>query len=259
MDKTRAGRTTIIVAHRLSTIQNADFIIGLKQGQVVEHGTHHDLIKSEGLYYQLIKFQNQLENERHQDQTENDIEETPIQQSSHRRHSRLSSNMTEDSNTNDNIDDDNDHADRLIDDVIIKKKRHFQTPFVFKILRFNSHEWPWIVIGTICAFMLGVIEPISAFIFSRIYGLIGEQDRDTQKYYTNIYVGIIFILGFMSGIAQLLSNVGFSNSGEALTMRMRKITFASMIRQDMNYFDRQENSVGVLVTRLSSDAAALKV
>ena len=53
------GRTVVIVAHRLSTVRNADKIIVLDKGMVAEEGTHSRLIQREGLYYQLVK--NQLE------------------------------------------------------------------------------------------------------------------------------------------------------------------------------------------------------
>jgi ATP-binding cassette, subfamily B, bacterial len=53
------GRTVVIVAHRLSTVKNADQIIVLEQGQIVETGNHQSLSAQKGLYYQLVK--NQLE------------------------------------------------------------------------------------------------------------------------------------------------------------------------------------------------------
>jgi ATP-binding cassette subfamily B protein len=53
------GKTVVIVAHRLSTVQNADNIIVLDKGKIAEQGTHNELIRQNGIYYQLIK--NQLE------------------------------------------------------------------------------------------------------------------------------------------------------------------------------------------------------
>ena len=51
--KMQKGRTTIIIAHRLSTIQNADRIIVLKDGEIIEQGSHKELIKSSGEYAKL--------------------------------------------------------------------------------------------------------------------------------------------------------------------------------------------------------------
>ena len=53
------GRTVVIVAHRLSTVCDADNIVVLDKGKVIEQGTHQELIAKEGAYYTLIK--NQLE------------------------------------------------------------------------------------------------------------------------------------------------------------------------------------------------------
>jgi ATP-binding cassette subfamily B (MDR/TAP) protein 1 len=50
-------RTTIIVAHRLSTIRHADNIIVLDQGHVAEMGTHHSLMSQQGKYFQLVQTQ----------------------------------------------------------------------------------------------------------------------------------------------------------------------------------------------------------
>jgi ABC-type multidrug transport system ATPase subunit len=54
LDRARLGRTTIIVAHRLSTILNADIIFAFEKGKVVEYGTHEELMQRKGGYYNLV-------------------------------------------------------------------------------------------------------------------------------------------------------------------------------------------------------------
>lgn len=53
MDKLMSGRTTFVIAHRLSTIQNSDCIMVLEQGRIIERGSHDELLKQKGRYYQL--------------------------------------------------------------------------------------------------------------------------------------------------------------------------------------------------------------
>lgn len=60
LEKMRKGRTTIAIAHRLSTIQDAELILVLHQGEIVERGTHQQLLSERGLYYKMYQLQNGL-------------------------------------------------------------------------------------------------------------------------------------------------------------------------------------------------------
>lgn len=57
LEKVMKNRTSIVIAHRLSTIQNADHIVVMKKGEIVEQGTHTDLLAKEGLYHSLVGMQ----------------------------------------------------------------------------------------------------------------------------------------------------------------------------------------------------------
>ena len=53
MDALMTGRTSFVIAHRLSTVKNADCILVLEQGRVIERGSHDQLLEKKGRYYQL--------------------------------------------------------------------------------------------------------------------------------------------------------------------------------------------------------------
>ena len=53
MDALMKGRTVFVIAHRLSTVRNADVIMVLDQGEIIERGSHDELLQNQGTYYQL--------------------------------------------------------------------------------------------------------------------------------------------------------------------------------------------------------------
>ena len=58
LEKMMENRTSLVIAHRLSTIQKADWIVVMEKGDIVEQGTHHDLILQRGTYHKLVELQN---------------------------------------------------------------------------------------------------------------------------------------------------------------------------------------------------------
>jgi ATP-binding cassette subfamily B protein len=63
LEELSRGRTTIIIAHRLSTIEGADQILVLRDGSIVQHGTHAELVGQSGLYREMYEAQRGQENE----------------------------------------------------------------------------------------------------------------------------------------------------------------------------------------------------
>ncbi|KAL0483122.1 hypothetical protein AKO1_015108 [Acrasis kona] len=59
------GKTSIVIAHRLSTVQECDVIIAMRSGKVIERGTHEELIEKKGMYYKLAKKQMEFGNIQH--------------------------------------------------------------------------------------------------------------------------------------------------------------------------------------------------
>ena len=60
MDSLMEGRTVFVIAHRLSTVRNAQAILVLEQGQIIERGNHKTLLTQKGKYYQLYTGQSEL-------------------------------------------------------------------------------------------------------------------------------------------------------------------------------------------------------
>ena len=162
-------------------------------------------------------------------------------------------------NLDDDDDDEDDDEETALTNPTKKKTTEIYVPTVLRILRLNTPEWLWILLGTANSVVYGAVSPLFALFFAEIYGLFAEPNLDEQKRLVRFYVVIVALVGLASGLSQFLISVAFTQSGLGLTMRMRKLTFSAMLQQEMSYFDYQAHSVGALVTRLSSDVAALKV
>ncbi len=260
MDKAKEGRTTIVIAHRLSTIRNADLIIGIENGRVKENGSHEELMKQQGLYYELVTSQTQKEKEKEIDSDseteENDNTSDHVQAQELIVNRKISKQSMISAGNSDGYAE---NADEISLDDFSKNKKCFRTPFLYQISKYNIPEWYWVLLGTFVALAYGTTQPFFGLIFSSFYGIVDEPDPNEQDRLTRNYAIICFFIGVGGGIAQFLTSLCFAKSGEALTMRMRKLAFSAMLRQEMDYFDHERNSVGALVTRLSSDASALKV
>ncbi|MDQ5848800.1 MAG: hypothetical protein M3544_07500 [Pseudomonadota bacterium] len=57
LDALEAGRTTLVIAHRLATVQHADRIVVMDRGAIVAQGTHEELMRQDGLYASLARLQ----------------------------------------------------------------------------------------------------------------------------------------------------------------------------------------------------------
>lgn len=79
-----------------------------------------------------------------------------------------------------------------------------------------------------------------------------------QEDQVRIYTICVFLVGVGGAVSQFFSSLALGKAGEELTLRMRILSFQSMLRQEIGWFDLDENNLGALVTRLSADAAALK-
>jgi ABC-type multidrug transport system ATPase subunit len=76
LDSVMKNRTTIIIAHRLSTIRDADKIVVFKDGAVAEQGTHDELMRMNGLYFDLVKVQTRVDEKRPKEKKKFDIRTT---------------------------------------------------------------------------------------------------------------------------------------------------------------------------------------
>ncbi|XP_070768347.1 ATP-dependent translocase ABCB1 [Enoplosus armatus] len=256
LDKVRLGRTTIIVAHRLSTIRNADVIAGFQKGEVVELGTHSKLMETQGVYHTLVTMQTfQKAEEGEEADCESLDEKSPLvksfsQSSLHRRKSRRGSSFA--ASEGEKEEKEKFHQDKTEED------EHVPPVSFFKVMRLNLPEWPYILLGTFCAIINGAMQPLFAVIFSKIITVFADPDQEAIRRKSLFFSLMFAAIGVMSFVTMFLQGFCFGKSGEILTLKLRLGAFKSMMRQDLGWFDDPKNSVGALTTRLATDAAQVQ-
>uniref|UniRef100_A0A8C2EUT6 ATP-binding cassette sub-family B member 5 n=1 Tax=Cyprinus carpio TaxID=7962 RepID=A0A8C2EUT6_CYPCA len=281
LDKVIAGRTTIVIAHRLSTIRSADIIAGFSEGKVVEQGSHGELMAKKGVYYSLVMQQtcgrpNDDDLDANEDDTQDASEgetceessetETPaegmemqmesgtlrrsLRRGSERRSSRKKSSKKKSKKSKQ---DKKVHALRFFDE----KEKAPEIPFT-KILALNKPEWPYLLVGTLASLVGGAVYPCVAILFAKIIGVFAEVDPDVKRQKTMMFSLFFLLTGAVAFITYFFQGFMFGKSGELLTMRLRRQAFNAMMRQEIAWFDDNNNAVGVLTTKLATDASLVK-
>ncbi|XP_056458389.1 ATP-binding cassette, sub-family B (MDR/TAP), member 4 [Gadus chalcogrammus] len=261
LDKVRQGRTTLVVAHRLSTIRNADVIAGFRNGEIVEMGTHSELMKKQGVYHTLVTTQT------FKAADEGGEKEEEVQTMDHKSPSIMSfseSSLHQRKSTKATSFIGSEGEKEVVEKNQKKKEKTEEEdedvpPVSFlKVLRLNLPEWPYIVVGLICATINGAMQPLFAILFSKIVAVFSEPDKDVVREKSALFSILFAVIGVVSFFTLFLQGYCFGKAGEILTMKLRLRAFTAMMRQDLGWYDDPKNSVGSLTTRLATDAAQVQ-
>lgn len=240
LDNASEGLTTIIVAHRLSTIRGASRIVVISEGQVVEEGTHGELMKQEGHYYNLVLAQTSAAaTVAAADNSPDDNSQITNGDAIQKDVMKLDRSISEEKLGEDSV------------DPTIKISK-FRT--VWNIMKLNKPEWWQITIGCIAAAISGASLPIYSVVFGDVVGVLANTDDDYVKQEGDKFSLYFFIIAVVTGIAAFTQWYLLGIAGEKLTMRVRKKMFEVMLRQEIGWYDRKENGVGAICAKLAAEA-----
>ncbi|KAK3144585.1 hypothetical protein QOZ80_4AG0315030 [Eleusine coracana subsp. coracana] len=256
LDRLMVGRTTVVVAHRLSTIRCVDMIAVLQQGQVVETGTHDELLAkgSSGAYAALIRFQETARNRA-----------CPSTRKS--RSSRLSNSLSTRSlslrsgslrNLSYSYSTGADGRIEMVSNADNDRKYPAPRGYFFKLLKLNAPEWPYTILGAIGSILSGFIGPTFAIVMSNMIEVFYYRNPNKMESKTREYVFIYIGTGLYAVVAYLIQHYFFSIMGENLTTRVRRMMLAVILRNDVGWFDQEENNSSLVAARLATDAADVK-
>ncbi|TKW16228.1 hypothetical protein SEVIR_5G286300v4 [Setaria viridis] len=260
LNRIMVDRTTLVVAHRLSTVRNADCISVVQKGKIVEQGHHDELvINPDGAYSQLIRLQKSPKDKqkldcRIYDTMSKSRRLTSIEligrssAGNSSRHSFIlpfglpsSVELLEGNDTNENLKEE-------AGDSGIPKQTHLG-----RLANLNKPELPFILLGSLAAAVHGMLLPVSGIIISNAIIIFFEPADKLRK--DSQFWGLLgVVLGIVSIIAVPLEYFLFGVTGGKLIERIRALSFRSIVHQDVAWFDDPKNSSGTLSARLSVDA-----
>ncbi|CAJ1940683.1 unnamed protein product [Sphenostylis stenocarpa] len=271
LDSIMINRTSVIVAHRLSTIRNADMIAVIDQGKVKEKGTYAELTEDpNGAFSQLIRLQ-EIKRESKQDDSNDSCwpENLGSQQQLSQRFS-ISQSLSQGSSGSGN---NSEHSFRISNampitldlsetlkgpDVLPSAAWHKpQEVSLVRIAYLNKPEIIVLLMGTLAAAATGAILPTMGLLVSHMINTFFEPADDLRKD-SKFWALILVALSVGAFIFIPLRSYFFSVAGSKLIKRIRLMCFEKIINMEIGWFDKAENSSGALGARLSTDAASIR-
>ncbi|MBA0629634.1 hypothetical protein Godav_024155 [Gossypium davidsonii] len=356
LDLLMLGRSTIIIARRLSLIRNADYIAVMEEGQLVEMGTHDELLALDGLYAELLKCEEaaklprrtpvrnyketstfQIEKEsssiysfqessspkfikspslqrvpggfrahdgafnsqespkahspppekmqenglpvdggdkepsiRRQDSFEMRLPELPkldVQTTQRPKssgsdpESPVSPLLTSDPKSERSHSQTFSRPLSHSGDIPMKDKEahHREAPSFWRLAQLSFAEWLYAVLGSIGAAIFGSFNPLLAYVIALIVtAYYRRQEPHHLQDEVDRWCLIIACMGIVTVVANFLQHFYFGIMGEKMTERVRRMMFSAMLRNEVGWFDEEENNADTLSMRLANDATFVR-
>ncbi|KAI9155465.1 ATP-binding cassette multidrug transport protein [Paramyrothecium foliicola] len=243
LDEASKDRTTIVIAHKLKTIQAADNIVVMKQGKIIEQGQHDELIARRGAYATLVKAQDLSPIEKAADSESSDQEdqnESVLKQSQSL--GRHETGARERLGLLSNREDYGLATNTGIVSTAIKLIK--ATPDL---------KW-WYIFSLLTSILGAGVYPGQALLLGKVMDVFHpELDRSRGNFFALMFfvmaIGLLFVYMAMGWVSNHIA--------QAYGHDVRKRMFAAYLRQDLRFFDRPENTIGSLTSRIDTDAQSL--
>ncbi|KAE8309901.1 P-loop containing nucleoside triphosphate hydrolase protein [Aspergillus transmontanensis] len=249
LENASKNRTTIVIAHKLATIRNADNIVVMSKGKIIEQGRHEELVSRNGIYATLVKTQDlapaNIEND---DRLESTRSSDRISEKETYHVGRIQSLARMRTPKTQQL-----AAVRYLEDHDLYDKTDIIRN-IWKLLRGTRDIWLWFAVTIATCIGGAVINPGQALLLGNIMSVFTSSNVVTRGNFISL---MFFVMSF--GILVIYFVMGWSTNTVAhrLSRKMRREILESFLRQDLRFFDRPENTVGALISRLDSYPQAI--
>ncbi|KAF8251547.1 P-loop containing nucleoside triphosphate hydrolase protein [Wilcoxina mikolae CBS 423.85] len=252
LDRVSESRTTIVIAHRLSTIRNAEKIVVMSKGKIVEQGNHDTLMAQRGEYYALVQAQQITAREVNVDSTSSEGEtETVIPEKGEQQKPIIQEDALRIVRTT---------TKQSVASIALKnkkkqdEKKYSAWTLFIMICKLNKPEKGVLLLGAFFAVIMGGGQPANGIFFAKAVFALSQPDRATLKHDVSFWALMFLMLGLVQLFANSISSTCLGVASEKLIRRVRDISFRTILRQEMAYFDEEVHSTGALTTFLSTEA-----
>ncbi|CAL0326786.1 unnamed protein product [Lupinus luteus] len=261
LDRFMIGRTTLVIAHRLSTIRKADLVAVLQQGRVSEIGTHDELFSKgeNGVYAKLIKMQeiahetalsNARKSSARPSSARNSVSSPIITRNSSYGRSPYSHRLSDFSTSDFSLSLDASHPNYRHERLAFKE----QASSFWRLAKMNSPEWLYALIGSIGSVVCGSLSAFFAYVLSAVLSVYYNPDHRFMIRQIEKYCYLLIGLSSAALLFNTLQHFFWDIVGENLTKRVREKMLTAVLKNEMAWFDQEENESGRIAARLSLDA-----
>ncbi|KAI9368084.1 P-loop containing nucleoside triphosphate hydrolase protein [Aspergillus egyptiacus] len=237
LNRVSNSRTTVMIAHRLSTVKNADNIAVVSNGVVVEQGTHEELIALGGNYAALVKAQDLHTNMSLSQHGPLLDEKKAVNVSDERLWNSSSNAITDVKQTSKDKDEPSTGRKRSIWEIL------------FLILREQTSIYIHLAMIAFGCVIAAATHPAQAILFSRLVEIFtpnGESDSDSANFYSLMF----FVIALGNLVAYAIVAAFCTIVSQKVTHCYRSELFRRIIHMDIEFFDQRVNTSGALASNL---------
>lgn len=242
LERAMHGRTVILIAHRMSTIVNADTIVVVENGSVAQTGTHQELLEKSTFYSNVCSVQNI---EKESGKMVASPSDKIIEEQTDEAYNRQPSTKQGQQNK--------------LEPLNSKKSKQEvrkEIPPFFRIwYGLPRDDIAKILLGSSAAAISGISKPLFGYFIMTIG--VAYYDQDAKRKVSK-YSLIFFGAGMVTLASSILQHYIYGVIGETAMKHLREALFSSVLQNELGWFEKPKNGVGSLTSRIVSDTSTVK-